>query len=384
MKIAIIGRGTSSIITALVCLSRGHSVEIFYDPKSPPIDVGESTTPQIGHLILQTLDICIGELVDRNICSFKNGNYFLEWGVGKPFKHHFNNENAFQFNTIKFNEHLHNILKEVGVTYHPVCIEEYAYIFEERKVLINGIKYDFLISCSGWKDNDEYISPPIETVNSAILFKKNEIEDPLYTTHRATKDGYQFELPFPKENVSNCGYLFNRKITDSKQIFETIKTKYPNCKKIEWNPQYCKKLIQNELEAYNGNRLFFIEPLQALTLHNYQVFANYICDFIENTSYRNFSETNLAYTRRIYAYFETIAYHYKFGSIYDSPFWEKIKKQSSNFLSFNQNVLDLETFKQNILHYKKTNGQEDFAWIGTFNFPSTKDIYEGMTGETLF
>jgi len=384
MKIAVIGRGTSSIITTLVCLSRGHSVEIFYDPQTPPVDVGESTTPHIGNLIFKTLDICVGELVDRDICAFKNGNYFLDWGVGKPFKHHFFNETAFQFNTIKFNQHLHSILKENGVIYHPVRIDEYSYLFNERKVLINGIKYDFLISCSGWKESDEYISPPIETVNSAILFQKNHIEDPLYTAHRATEDGYQFELPFPKKNSSNCGYLFNRKYCDPNQILEKMKLEYPDCRKIEWNPQYSKKLIQNELEAYNGNRLFFVEPLQALTLRFYEVFAHYICDFVENTSYKCFAESNLSYMRRMYSYFETLSYHYKFGSIYESSFWKGIKEQSINFLSFNQNVLDLEVFKQNILHYKRTNGAENYATIGTFDVLSLKDIYEGMTGKSLF
>jgi hypothetical protein len=35
MKIAILGKGTSGIINTLVCLGRGHEVEVYYDPNTP-------------------------------------------------------------------------------------------------------------------------------------------------------------------------------------------------------------------------------------------------------------------------------------------------------------------------------------------------------------
>lgn len=384
MKIAILGRGTSSIITTLVCLFRGHSVDIFYDPDSPPIDVGESTTPHTGQLILRTLHIPVGELVERDICSFKNGTHFIGWGVGKSFRHHFENDHAFHFNTTKFNDFIHEQLKKRGVIYHPTRIETYSYLFNERKVLINDSKYDFLISCSGWKDADEYVSPILETVNSAILFQKDDIEDTSYTIHRATENGYQFELPFPQEKTSHCGYLFNNKLTDASEIYDDFKLKYPNCRKIEWKPKYCKKLVQSDLEAYNGNRLFFAEPLQALSLHNYQLFAQYICDYLEERDYDSFVKTNNQYFRQMYAYYETLAFHYQFGSKYKTIFWNMCQKESIKFLSFNQNVLDKEIFKHNIEHFIRTDGSANHTWIGQYHYPSTKDIYCGMTNTDLF
>ena len=384
MKIAIIGKGTSSIITALICMSRGHSVEIFYDPKVPPIDVGESTTPHIGQLILRTLDLSIGHLVDEDICSYKHGAYFLDWGVGNPFKHHFENETSFHFNTIKFNNYIHNILEEGGVKYHPIRVDSSSFEKTDRKVIIDGKKYDFQISCVGWEDTDQYIPSPFETVNAGILYHKNHIEEPLYTVHRATKNGYEFELPFPKENASHCGHLFNRNLVDVDQVYQEVKQKYPECRKIQWNPRYSKRLIQNNLEAYNGNRVFFSDPLQSLSLYNYHVFVTLICNYLEDRTYDNLASINETYIKHLRAYFETLAYHYKFGSIYESEFWTDVKKRASDFLCFSPNVVDINIFKQNILVYKRTDSKVDRTWVGTFKHPSTKDIYEGMTGKSLF
>ena len=67
MRIAIVGKGTSAIISALVCIKHGYEVDIFFDPNKPPINVGESTTPNIGGLLNEVLDICIGELIDAGI-----------------------------------------------------------------------------------------------------------------------------------------------------------------------------------------------------------------------------------------------------------------------------------------------------------------------------
>ena len=79
MRIAIVGKGTSAIISALVCIKHGYEVDIFFDPNKPPINVGESTTPNIGGLLNEVLDICIGELIDAGIVSFKNGIKFINW-----------------------------------------------------------------------------------------------------------------------------------------------------------------------------------------------------------------------------------------------------------------------------------------------------------------
>ena len=50
MRIAIIGKGTSAIITALRLIQDDHDVEFFYDPEIKPLSVGESTTPATSRI----------------------------------------------------------------------------------------------------------------------------------------------------------------------------------------------------------------------------------------------------------------------------------------------------------------------------------------------
>ena len=79
MRIAIIGKGTSAIITALVLLRSGHKVTIFYDPKQDALDIGESTTPTFPLLISEVLGLDIHTFVDQGIFSYKAGINFIDW-----------------------------------------------------------------------------------------------------------------------------------------------------------------------------------------------------------------------------------------------------------------------------------------------------------------
>lgn len=63
MNIAIIGRGTSAIITALICIHNGHKITFFFDPNIPHLSVGESTTPWVPKLITEVLGISTHDLI---------------------------------------------------------------------------------------------------------------------------------------------------------------------------------------------------------------------------------------------------------------------------------------------------------------------------------
>ncbi len=80
MNIAIIGKGTSAIIQALMFIRYGHRVTIFYDSSIPEICVGESTTPLVMNLVQNVCKISIGDMLDDGIVSLKNGIKFINWG----------------------------------------------------------------------------------------------------------------------------------------------------------------------------------------------------------------------------------------------------------------------------------------------------------------
>ena len=376
MKIAIIGKGTSSIISALVCIQHGHEIEIIYDPDKPPLNVGESTTPSIGKLLTDVLDICIGDLRDSGIVSFKNGIKFINWGSNNSdyFRHHFsNNLNAFHFESSIFNTFIHQKLEELGVKYHPNKISEYR--VENDKVHINGNEYDFIISCGGWSDSDEYLEPLFETVNSAILYGEDSLDDPTYTLHRATEHGWQFGLPFPDRNLTKCGYLFNRKFQDKEDLQKLLGKE--NCKTIEWTPRFNKRMIQSKYGACNGNRLMFLEPLQALSLHYYVTFATYICNFLENRTLENLESNNHKYYQELFHYQISLAFHYSYGSKFDSTFWQDVHKRAKDVMNINPKFSESSlTYLYNYANNYKF--QESI--IGIFNYQDFRAIHSGMTG----
>jgi hypothetical protein len=378
MKIAIIGKGTSAIITALVCISRGHSVEIFYDPNTSHISVGESTTTQIGQLIYRVLDICIGDLVDAKIVSHKNGVKFINWGKGNCFRHHFeSNIGAFHFESGDFNPFIHTFLENIGVKYHPVRVDNHY--FDGTHVYIHNEKYDFMISCSGWVESDEYKKPFLETVNSAVLYTKDNIIDHTYTIHEATEDGWQFGLPFPEKGITKHGYLFNRNQISVEDALKKVNNE--NSKIITWDPKYAKKLIRNRYSSYNGNRLIFFEPLQALSLHYYYIFADLTCDFLDNVKYEKFMEINESYSKEVMNYQLSLYWHYSYGSIFNTQFWNNTIKQSKEYMNIIPHG-NRDELLSKYYHDKKFRSS-DFFNIGAFQYKDFQRIEYGMTGRYL-
>jgi len=380
MKIAILGKGTSAIITALTCIKWGHEVEIYYDSNKPHLSVGESTTPLVASLIKSVLDISIGNLIDENIVSLKNGIEFIGWGNGNKFKHYFNNNmHSFHFESKIFNTFIHDILEKSGVKYHQFKIDKYDIDLEQEKIIINNIFYDHLICCSGWNNSDEYKKPIFETVNSAFTYAKKCSNTHPYTQHLATEHGWQFGLPFPDRNLIKHGYLFNTKFTNVEDAKKEIKSE--DVKHISWEPKYCKKMIQNRFCSYNGNRLMFLEPLQALSLHYYIMFADFICFFLEDRKHETFIKYNQLYHKQMFYYQLSLAWHYSYGSKYKSSFWSDVKKRANDLMNISY-FTNKEYYEDAVFHDKKFASPEYFE-IGTFQYHDYFQIHEGMTGEKL-
>lgn len=380
MKIAILGKGTSAILTALECIKRNHEVEIYYDPNKPHLSVGESTTPHVADIIRDVFDVSIGDLIDKNIVSLKNGIEFNGWGVGNKFRHYFNsNAIAFHFESSIFNDFFHNALEDNGVKYHAFRVDKYALDLDNEKVIINDITYDHLICCSGWNEGDEYLEPIFETVNSALTYSREFSGSQPYTEHLATVDGWQFGLPFPDRNIVKHGYLFNNKFTNMEDAKKNLNVE--DCNHISWKPKYCKKMIQNRFCSYNGNRLMFLEPLQALSLYYYLRFADKICNFIENKSHENYVIGNREYHDDMYNYQLSLAWHYSYGSKHQTEFWQDVTKRANDLLQSSYKMRP-EYLEESFYHDKKYRELKYFN-IGCFEYTDYIQIDSGMTGEEV-
>lgn len=371
MKICVIGKGTSSILTTLKLIQHGHSVVVYSDPNIPHILVGESTTPQVTNLLKDVAGITVSDLVDEQLASFKMGIEFVGWGNKKYFKHPFLNETAMHFTTKNFNDAVWSHLElKFGVEFIEEKVENYS--IQNNEIEVNGKRYDFIIKCSGF--SNENLKPTnFETVNSVVTFKKPSIENPNFTIHRATEDGWQFELPFPHENESHCGYLYNTKYTTKESVEKKIE--YPITGSFSWKPQYSPVLLENAFAAVNGNACLFFEPLQALSLHYYVDFAQYICEFLKDRSEQNYYYTNNLYRNEVYSYEYSIAFHYSNGSKYQTKFWKEIKNKVDNFFTKTPNG-DINNLIDNCICDSKY--QTSYSRIGCFSNKDLKYLISGL------
>lgn len=382
MKIAVIGKGTSGIISTLVCLLNEFEVEIFHDPNAPHISVGESTTPHIPEIVNAVFGhLSLEKLIDKNIVSLKKGIKFVDWGVGTTFSHSFtNNNDSFHFETSKFNPVMHFEFERIGVKYHGERVNDYKIV--DNKIVINEKQYDFVINCTGWNNNPDYVYPFLETVNSAAIYTKDYVDPDIgsYTIHTATEDGWQFGLPFPKDNVTKYGYLYNRNYISEDEVRKKLNK--DKLRMINWTPRYSRKLITNPYIANNGNSLFFAEPLQALSLLYYYHFAKLLCEYIKDKSYFSMNKVNHDYSSEVATYFYSLAYHYQFGCIYkDSKFWNDITEKSKNIISFLPQ-LEFDNLVDFIICAEKTK-QKNFAKIGVFEPSDLKTLQCGFLNMTF-
>jgi len=384
MKVALIGKGTSAIITALMLLKNNHQVTIYYDPNTPHINVGESTTPHIQKLIQDVLNISVHDMVDSGVFSYKMGINFVDWGCGKQFNHNFGNgEIANHFETKEFNAFIHKYLENNSIVkYIGRRVDKYS--ANLNYVEIDGKKYDFIVNCAGWEDDSNYHDPVFSTVNSGVLFTDKLDYSSNHTLHLATEDGWQFGLPFPAQNKFKCGYLYNNTYTSESDVKDKLDKKEVYAS-FSWKPRYAKELLVNKRIALNGNRLFFLEPLQALSLFYTHQFAEMICEYLNNMSEGNMIVTNHRYLYDMWCYQFSLAYHYQFGSVHDSQFWRDTQSNAKQFMKYNFNGNE-DIFKQNLeydIHLSNSNIENTvfaLSKIGTFSYRDHCYILNGMKG----
>ena len=331
LNVAVIGKGTASLLLIPSLKKNGYNITVFFDSNKPELGVGESTVPTVQRQ-LASEEIYIESLVRKNIASYKTGVRFFDWGKSDTFDHPFHtNDLAFHFYTTDFNKHVSDVYEKTGVC-NFIDEKVDKVIEDEDGVTVNGKKFDFVVNASGWsEDLTTYISSPFETVNAGITFTKNPHTAFTTTVHRATEHGWQFELPYPENNKSRCGYLFNRNISNTEEILNNFGYEIESY--LKWNPRYSENIIVSNRQALIGNALFFFEPLQAFSTHYYCVFSDIISDYIGYVGNENKrSEINKRYRYYIDDYLNVIAFHYKYGSKHKTPFWTDIQKRAKEFL----------------------------------------------------
>ena len=371
-KVSVVGGGNAGCITALYLSwhSKDTEVELIYNPDIPCERVGQASVIDQPKLL---------------------------WG-------------ATGFNW--YNNPIHATMKS-GILYEGFgkCNEEVIHAFpaesmamhycpwEMQKHVLNSglfkvtegdvdpkdVDADYVFDCRGkpkdFSDYDDLINP----TNAAILAKPNwDTTKAFWSRHIATPDGWTFVIPTHSESPSHdycVGYCYNSDITQQEvaeynllEMFDVEVTKH-----LKFKNYIAKNPIVDDRIFLNGNRLFFLEPLESSSVQAYVECARYFVDYIITKKEPIEQAANSAkqYIRQLQNF---VLWHYQFGSKYETPFWDYATK-----LSFRDKTFDAmveyckQTTKRDILPKSYGGATSDASQYGQWPANSFKVWYDGMT-----
>lgn len=319
MKIAIVGAGNGGLIVALHLLREHHNtdveIEIYYDPSIPIEKVGQGSLPNFTGIVSEVLDIdWYNNPIDATI---KSGILYEGWGQKKDKFFH-----AFPMDF-------------VATHYSPYKLREYMIeknickFIEQNVEDCNDIDADYVFDCRGTpKDLSQYntIKNPL---NSVILGQKNEVDhNQQWTRAVATLDGWTFVIP--NKNYTSYGYLYNSNITsdyDARKSMHLAFDVLPETT-VNFNNYVAKEPIQNDKVILNGNRLLFIEPLEASAVECYLRWTTLVSQWIFDG--RSKSSILEQFSKDIFEHQNFILWHYANGSKYNTDFWQHAMDMSRN------------------------------------------------------
>jgi len=328
MKISIVGAGNAGCFTALhyawYTRSSGIEIELIHDPQINPEPVGQATIIDPPKLLYSS----IGFDWSNNMihATPKTGVVYEGWGKANDIVSH-------PFPPDRLG--MHFCPSEVQSS----ILNSGLFKVVEDNVDPKDVDADYVFDCRGkpgdLSDYDELKNP----INAAILGKPNWDVTCLWTRAVATPDGWTFVIPSDKNSpaYNGCvGYLYNADITSKEDaeknfldLFDVDISGHLNFKNY-----VAKNPVIDDRIFLNGNRLFFLEPLEASALQTYLEWARYAFDVMGKKHTVNEASIKIKdYIRKVENF---ILWHYQFGSKYDTPFWDYAKTLAFKDAEFNQ------------------------------------------------
>ncbi len=382
MKITIVGAGNAGVITALhyAYYTRyfgNYEIELVYDPNISVVPVGQGTLVDVPNLLWVAL--CTDWYTNKIKATPKFGILYEDWGKkNKKFFHEF----AFPNTAIQFDpETLHEYILNSG-------------LFKVRHENIDNldkIDANAIFDCRGNQDiEDSNYDNVINPLNACLLATSKEKDQTQFWTRAvATPDGWTFVIPNSTDTTS-YGYIFNSDYTtqdDAESNFNDMFGKdFPDgidSKKLDFKSYVAKEPItkkDGKVIILNGNRLAFIEPLEATAMSLYLNQARNTYDYLVNKE-ADINYLNLKIKQTIREQATFILWHYLKGSTYDTPFWEYAMKLTEFGIDESDtrfyNVINTvkNTDEQNIRDHSKFIEQ---AAYGTWPHWSFKNWYENV------
>lgn len=317
-KIAIVGAGNAACITAMylhVYCSEEVELSLYYDPSVPIERVGQGIGVDVAELISTFSDMNWSQEKNYIKATHKDGIMYENWGK--------KNENIFHSFFPFYAGAMHyvpNLLSKMVVNSGKFEVVEKNVIDLEKE-----IDADFIFDCRGRHNrNPELYDEVINPLNSVILSKKlGKDSDLLHTRCVATPDGWTFVIP-NYDSVS-YGYLFNDNITSKEkaernfiELFDVTPDGY-----LKFQNYIAKNCFQGERTILNGNKLGFLEPMEANSGSFYHTVAQIVMYHIRGEKSKK--EVNDMIRTEMFKIQTFVLWHYQYGSKYDTPFWDYAK-----------------------------------------------------------
>lgn len=320
MKVAIIGKGLAGILTAMAWKAHypATEIEIYYDPFSPIEPVGSGSWPNMLDLITEfqtTNPECWPSWREADWDqTVKTGISYKGWG--KDWFHDFGmNRVAMHFDPKKFCDDMARNFK---------CIP--------KRVGYN-IDADFIYDCGGspfsgrectsetW-DRYTLLQNPL---NRVLLAETDPYSSVYCTTDSiATKDGWTFVIPL--QSRTSVGYMFNSDITTDNEALDNFVEQFGEHKLIgfrSFHNYMANNPVMDGRIFMNGNKYFFIEPLEATSVTGYMVWIERTLQYVMgNATLQDIVADN---QRDIQENANFLLYHYAHGSEFNTPFWDYAK-----------------------------------------------------------
>ena len=315
MKITILGRGNAGCISALHLayfrkfIDSKVEIDLIYDSNILPVPTGQGTTLDFPAKLFQNFNADVLNVFPHTTklgimyenWSKKNKNFFHPFPLGKY---------AIHIEPKAFQDYVCNNLK-INFKQKNENIKNY-----------NGIDSDYIIDCRGKPDSLKEYNKLVNPLNCALLAelppKKNDVK---WTKATAHKHGWCFYIPLPTK--TSLGYLFNSNITSVEEATNNFKKEF-KIKKVNkvfpFEQYVAKNPIIDKRILLNGNKLFFLEPLEATAMGSYNFTIKCYYDYIFNG--QDAETTKLRIIDYVTKIQDFILWQYKTSKFYKNKFWK--------------------------------------------------------------
>ena len=351
MKIVIIGGGSAGVWTALhygywTRNNKNIELELIYAPEIDSFQVGQGTTLDVVELLWLA---CGTDWYHNEIRATPKLGILYE---------NFSKKNKNIYHPFPFNR----IAMQVDQKYLQKYILNSGFfsVKEGNVTDLDAVDADVIFDCRGntKKDDIEYM-PLYCPVNSVLLAVGPSPDiSQNWSRHVATPDGWTFVIPNTTDTTS-YGYVYNKDITPLETAKTNFSELFPEASESYSEPfDHKQEVVNLPFESYvakesvridsngrkiilNGNRLAFLEPMESTAVKLYLDVASNLFNWATFYDPSLSQQANLArdvsavndltsiIDKMIHEIHTFILWHYKEGSIYDTPFWRKAQEETT-------------------------------------------------------